>query len=63
MILLAILLVILLAIIGPPLALGWVAMACRDGKPRYATWYWRLWWFYGYHGLYQINWAWKRRRG
>lgn len=20
------------------------------------TWYWRIWWWIGYHGLYQIDW-------
>jgi hypothetical protein len=28
-------------------------------RPRYGTWMWRLWWWYGYHGLYQIDWWWK----
>lgn len=27
---------------------------------RLKTWYWSIWWWIGYHGLYQINWAWKR---
>jgi len=26
---------------------------------RQPTWYWRIWWWFGYHGLYQINWWWK----
>ncbi len=28
---------------------------------RQATWYWRLWWWFGYHGLYQINWWWRKK--
>jgi hypothetical protein len=31
----------------------------RNSKGRNATWYWRIWWWMGYHGLYQINWDWK----
>lgn len=27
---------------------------------RYPTWYWRAWWWIGYHGLYQYDW-WLRR--
>jgi hypothetical protein len=23
---------------------------------REPTWYWRIWWWIGYHGLYQIGW-------
>ncbi len=23
---------------------------------------WRIWWFFGYHGLYQLNWWWKERK-
>jgi|GEM_PF-3604180 len=26
---------------------------------RKSTWYWRIWWWFGYHGLYQINWWFK----
>lgn len=37
-------------------ALGW-----RETTERRCTWYWRVWWFYGYHGLYQIDWKMKRR--
>lgn len=29
-------------------------------KLRKPTWYWKIWWFLGYHGLYQINWGWKK---
>jgi len=29
---------------------------------RKATWYWRIWWWFGYHGLYQINW-WLKKKG
>ncbi len=29
---------------------GWRAVQGRKG-----TWYWRVWWWYGYHGLYQID--------
>lgn len=25
-------------------------------KGRKGTWYWLIWWWIGYHGLYQINW-------
>lgn len=28
---------------------------------RKATWYWRIWWWIGYHGIYQIGWWWKKR--
>lgn len=28
-------------------------------KLRKSRWYWRIWWFFGYHGLYQINWIYK----
>jgi hypothetical protein len=28
---------------------------------REPTWYWKLWWWFGYHGIYQINWWWKKR--
>jgi len=31
-------------------------------KMREPRWYWRLWWWIGYHGLYQINWWWKGRK-
>ncbi len=27
---------------------------------RRSTWYWRIWWWFGYHGLYQISWWWHR---
>lgn len=29
---------------------------------RHATWYWRIWWWFGYHGLYQLDWWWKGSR-
>lgn len=29
---------------------------------RHATWYWKIWWWIGYHGLYQIDW-WLKRKG
>lgn len=25
-------------------------------RMRNGTWYWRIWWWFGYHGLYQLNW-------
>ncbi len=28
---------------------------------RSATWYWKIWWWIGYHGLYQINWWYKKQ--
>ena len=31
-------------------------------KVRYKTWYWSIWWWFGSHGLYKINWAWKEWR-
>lgn len=34
--------------------------------PRYRrpTWYWRIWWWIGYHsGIYAISWWWQRRKG
>ena len=31
----------------------------KRNKTRKGTWYWRIWWWFGYHGLYQINWWWK----
>lgn len=36
---------------------------CPISGMRRATWYWRIWWWYGYHGLYQIDWQWKRFQG
>lgn len=37
--------------------LGSVAVLYRPAdKVRTKTWYWSIWWWYGYHGLYQINW-------
>jgi hypothetical protein len=32
----------------------------KDG-PRYSTWYWRIWWSFGYAGLYQFGWLYKSR--
>lgn len=31
----------------------------KESGVRLKTWYWSIWWWLGYHGLYQINWAWK----
>jgi hypothetical protein len=25
-------------------------------RARLPTWFWRIWWWIGYHGLYQIGW-------
>jgi len=33
-----------------------------EKEMRRPTWYWRIWWWFGYHGLYQINW-WLKRKG
>jgi hypothetical protein len=27
---------------------------------RKPTWYLKIWWWFGYHGLYQINWYLKK---
>lgn len=32
----------------------------RKLNHREPIWYWRIWWWLGYHGLYQINWHFKR---
>lgn len=38
-------------------ALGWREHGTREG-----TWFWRVWWFYGYRlGLYKLDWWLKRR--
>ncbi len=37
--------------------LGWRTF---EGGRR-GSWWVRIWWWYGYHGLYQIDWAMKRR--
>ena len=29
---------------------------------RESTWYWRIWWWFGYHGLFQLNWWWRGYR-
>lgn len=33
------------------------------GSGRSVTWYWRIWWWIGYHGPYQLSWIWERRFG
>jgi hypothetical protein len=59
----------LILVVGPPLILGMVVIADAHARhlqwktdgPRHATWYWRIWWWYGYHGLYRVDWWLKRR--
>ena len=29
---------------------------------RKVTWYWKIWWWFGYHGIYQIGWLWRREK-
>lgn len=56
-------LAVVLAVVGPPFALGLLARFWRTGS-RAGTWYWRLWWYYACHwGFYRINRAWKNRQG
>ncbi len=39
-----------------------VSVKERNNKMRKKTWYWSIWWWMGYHGLYQINWWLKKHR-
>ena len=41
-----------------------VQMGWRNFKGgRKGAWWVRIWWWYGYHGLYQIDWWMKKREG
>lgn len=56
-------------VLGPLLLLGPVVAFCTwrralgwpGPRSRSSTFYWRAWWWYGYRGLYQLDWRMKRR--
>ncbi len=50
---------VLLPLLGGYVAFQTLARALRWNVPtsRRGTWYWQVWWWYGYHGLYQIDWG------
>lgn len=50
---------LLVPILGVAVWLDNVGRAQELPRPRYGSWFWRLWWWYGYHGVYQLGW-WTR---
>lgn len=54
---------LLLPLLATAIWLDGIGRAQEVHRPRYGYPIWRIWWWYGYHGLYQIDWWMKRRAG
>ena len=51
---------ILLPVLGIAVWLDDIGRARELPRPRYGSWFWRIWWWYGYHGVYQLAWDMRR---